>query len=268
MAATTRSRGGEHGKPILPVLVADDEEEHVELAVAALEHHGIPARGVSQVETALALLAREPISCVIADIRMPGNENLEFVQAIARIDDTLPVLLLTAYPSFEIARRGLELAVSAYITKPFDSEDLARRTRDAIRYGVIARGVARSRLAVDDLSSQLSDVGSLLTPGTDRATRLAADQIVGASLGAVSATMRNLAEVVDACLSVPSPAHAVQPLNCPSPEALLAALREAIETLERTKNAFRSKEIAALRRNLQGVVRSFEARAFAAQRGL
>lgn len=252
------------------VLVVDDQPEHVELAVTALRGGGLPAVGVTSVADALAILERETLACAILDIRMPGNEDLAFVERIASIDGTLPVLLLTGHPSYETARRGVDLSVAAYLTKPFDVDELVGRVRQAIRHGVIARGVYRAREAADGLADELADVARVQDETDGLGVLRTTDRIVGASLGAVTTAMRHLAEVVDACLDRahspsigPSP---TRPLNVPSSDSLLGALKATIDTLERTKSAFKSKEIAALRRNLEGVVRNFEARQLIARK--
>lgn len=246
------------------VLVVDDEPEHVELAISTLTGGGLAAVGATSVAEALAILEREPLACAILDIKMPGNEDLAFVERIAALDSALPVLLLTGHPSYETARRGVDLSVAAYLTKPFDVDELVARTRQAIRHGVIARSVYRARDAAAGLTAELDDADASFGGDDGSAASQAADRIVGASLGAVATAMRHLAEVVDSCLDQanavtvgPAP---TRPLNVPPPDVLLSALRTTIDTLERTKSSFRSKEIAALRRNLEGVVRNFEAR--------
>ncbi|MDB5726325.1 MAG: response regulator receiver protein [Novosphingobium sp.] len=62
--------------------------------------------------------------CVLTDIQMPGMNGLDLVKELRQLDPSLPIMVMTAYPS--LANRDLALAAGAleYQTKPLDDEKL------------------------------------------------------------------------------------------------------------------------------------------------
>jgi len=58
---------------------------------------------------------------VITDIRMPGLDGIQMIERLQNQCDTL-FIILTAYNSFEYARKALHLGVVEYISKPLDEQ--------------------------------------------------------------------------------------------------------------------------------------------------
>jgi DNA-binding response OmpR family regulator len=122
------------------VLVADDEEDIIELVRFRLEHDGYRVFTAPDGETALQL-ARElrPDVCVL-DVMMPKLSGLE-VLAQLRADPTTAdtrVIMLTARGQDADVDRGFELGAQDYVTKPFSPKELRRRVQaqlSALRRG-------------------------------------------------------------------------------------------------------------------------------------
>ncbi|HEX2028403.1 MAG TPA: response regulator [Nitriliruptorales bacterium] len=75
---------------------------------------------------ALELLARQRVDLILLDLMMPrldGIETLRRIRGDARLRD-IPVVLLTARVGEDDHLRGYQAGADAYITKPFDPEDL------------------------------------------------------------------------------------------------------------------------------------------------
>lgn len=103
--------------------VDDDETSRLSLA-RLLEQDGF------QVETAIngidgrkVLEARE-FDCLISDLNMEGNVNMEFIRAVSGVRPGLPIIILTGYPSADTAGTSDQIGVSAYLLKPVDYEEL------------------------------------------------------------------------------------------------------------------------------------------------
>lgn len=82
--------------------------------------------------SAEAFLDAEPgaACCVLTDLQMPGRSGLELCQALRARGSTLPVILMTAYPTAELRTRAEAFGLIALLDKPVDpdllSEALAR----------------------------------------------------------------------------------------------------------------------------------------------
>jgi excisionase family DNA binding protein len=67
---------------------------------------------------------REPgatYDLVISDLNMPGMDGLTFIREARRVDERLPVIIITGYSSESTAIEALNLGVAGYLTKPFGS---------------------------------------------------------------------------------------------------------------------------------------------------
>jgi DNA-binding NtrC family response regulator len=114
----------------LRILVVDDEEGMLEVCtetLAALPYADVITEQNSR--RALTRIMEETLDLLITDVRMPGVDGVELLRAVRERDATLPVLMLTAYPTVETAVEAMKLGASDYITKPFRPEDLLSRAR-------------------------------------------------------------------------------------------------------------------------------------------
>ncbi len=107
-----------------PVFVVEDEP-----GISRLVQKTLAAAGyrVTCFETAEALLERvgdveSPI--LVADVRLPGINGLELVEAVAEIRDDFEVVVMTAHADVEVLARAIELGIFRCLAKPFAVGDL------------------------------------------------------------------------------------------------------------------------------------------------
>jgi two-component system, cell cycle sensor histidine kinase and response regulator CckA len=116
------------------ILLADDETSVLHFTERLLAKQGWECVCAKTADSALERLQNDRFDVLLADYRMPGNENLQLVQETNRILPSLPVILMTAYPSLESAVTAHQLNVFDYLTKPFDTEYLVNRVRQAVQH--------------------------------------------------------------------------------------------------------------------------------------
>ena len=61
---------------------------------------------------------------IISDIVLPDLNGLELIKKIKKIDDNLPVIMISAYSEKEKLLNAIEIGVKKYFIKPFDPDDL------------------------------------------------------------------------------------------------------------------------------------------------
>src|SRR5262249_55853972 len=102
---------------------------------------------IAQVENgaqALAALARQAPDIVLTDLQMPEVNGLELVRAVRRLQPLVPVVLMTAYGSEEIAIQALQQGAASYVPKKVLERDLASTLERVL--GVARVGRQRQRL--------------------------------------------------------------------------------------------------------------------------
>ncbi|MDX5363338.1 MAG: response regulator transcription factor [Pseudazoarcus pumilus] len=137
----------------LRVLIADDEAPARSRLrdllgdIAAEQPNeivGVAANGVE----ALRLLDVQPADVVLADVRMPAMDGVEFARQAARLAHPPRVIFTTAYDDYAV--EAFELAATDYLVKPVRAERLAQslaRVRSVLERGA---GVPRQNFSVTE----------------------------------------------------------------------------------------------------------------------
>ena len=117
------------------VLVADDEEDVLNLVGSNLRHAGFAVLKAANGSEALEKARAENPALIVLDLMLPGLSGLEVCRALKSDPATarIPIVMLTAKAE-EIDRIvGLELGADDYITKPFSPRELVLRVKSVLR---------------------------------------------------------------------------------------------------------------------------------------
>lgn len=110
------------------VLVADDDDDIVELLRINLEAHGYEVTAARNGQEALDMVRSDPPDLLVLDWMMPvkdGMATLAEIKADATLRD-LPVVMITAKTTDNDVWEGWQAGADFYITKPFDLDELMR----------------------------------------------------------------------------------------------------------------------------------------------
>ena len=111
------------------VLLVDDDPEIRHFLAMLLELEGFRPVSSSRAEEALTLAAREAPAAVLVDVAMPDVDGFELCRRLRAASYRGPVLMLSARPGPELARRAGEAGADEFIRKPFDNAELVARLR-------------------------------------------------------------------------------------------------------------------------------------------
>jgi len=106
------------------ILIVDDDVKLLRLLAIRLQRAGWLTETAESGRQALAVLPRFRPQAVITDVRMSGMDGMALFDAIHAQHPTLPVIILTAHGTIPDAVGAAQRGVFAYLTKPFDSEQL------------------------------------------------------------------------------------------------------------------------------------------------
>ena len=125
------------------ILVVDDEEIMREILEALLTREGYQVRLASSGEEGLELARSTTFDAAIVDVMMPGLDGIATLQELRKLDDDLPVLMITAFASVETAIAAMKLGAFDYITKPFKNDEVLVVVRNAVeRRQLVAENTA------------------------------------------------------------------------------------------------------------------------------
>jgi DNA-binding response OmpR family regulator len=231
------------------ILLADDDVEFGGVLRAFLNANSYRCDFVPDAAQALQALGRATYDLLISDIGMPGNDRLELVQRVAALPHAPPVILLTGSPTVETATRAFELPVRAYLTKPPKPEELLRVVRQTVDDGRVTRTVSVSHRRLHDWTQEVSRIQELLQRAPAANSGAYFESYLNITIMNLVGSLGDFAEVANLVAN----SHTRKPHLEAS--ALTKALEETIEVLEKTRRNFHSKELGALRRKLEQVLR-------------
>jgi two-component system, NtrC family, response regulator AtoC len=107
------------------ILVVDDEEIVRESLGGWLEKDGYRVDTVGDGPAALERLKAGPRSILVCDLKMPGMDGLQVLEAARKIQPELAVVIMTAYATVDTAVSAMKLGAFDYLMKPFDPEELS-----------------------------------------------------------------------------------------------------------------------------------------------
>ncbi|MBI3029825.1 MAG: GAF domain-containing protein, partial [Candidatus Rokubacteria bacterium] len=128
-AAAPAPQGGEE-----TVLLVEDEEELRGVAREILEMHGYTVLEAGHPDEAVRIAERHagPIHLLVTDVVMPKMSGRDLVQCLAPLRPGTKVLYISGYTDDAIVHHGVLDPGTAFLEKPFNPDDLARKVREAL----------------------------------------------------------------------------------------------------------------------------------------
>jgi len=125
------------------VLVIDDEEVMREILEALLTREGYRVKVASSGEEGLEYARSTPFDAAIVDVMMPGIDGITTLEELKKLDEDLPVVMVTAFASVETAISAMKRGAFDYITKPFKNDEVVVVARNAVeRRQLVAENAA------------------------------------------------------------------------------------------------------------------------------
>lgn len=116
------------------ILIVDDEISG-RLLEYNLEKEGYEVYSATNGKEAIVKAEKAKPDLIITDIMMPRMDGFEFLGRLRSDKKTraIPVVFVTARGQASDIKNGLKLGVDAYITKPFDTQDLLKKIKDLFK---------------------------------------------------------------------------------------------------------------------------------------
>ncbi|MBI3470014.1 MAG: response regulator, partial [Candidatus Solibacter usitatus] len=111
------------------VLIADDQPHVLEALRLLLKAEGFRTESAASPAGILAALETSAFDCVLMDLNYArdttsGKEGLDLLARIQSIDGTLPVVVMTAWGSVELAVEAMRRGARDFVQKPWENARL------------------------------------------------------------------------------------------------------------------------------------------------
>src|SRR5260370_15719077 len=122
------------------ILIADDQPDVLEALRFLVKGEGYSAECVNSPVAAIDAVESRDFDAVLMDLNYPrdttsGQEGLELLNRIQTLDTTLPVIVMTAWGSVELAVEAMRRGARDFIQKPWDNARLSAILKTQIELG-------------------------------------------------------------------------------------------------------------------------------------
>ena len=114
------------------VLVVDDDSDLRASVGRLLRSVGINARLFASISDFLASDLPDGPTCLVLDVRLPGQSGLDLQRELVAADRTLPIIFVTGHGDIPMSVQAMKSGAIEFLTKPFRDQDLV----DAIQLGL------------------------------------------------------------------------------------------------------------------------------------
>lgn len=118
--------------PVARVLVADDQLHVLDALQLLLKNHGYRAEAVTDPARVLHAIGSREFDVVLLDLNYTrdttaGGEGLDLVSQIRLLDENLPMVVMTAWSSVDLAVEAMRRGASDFVQKPWDNGQLLEK---------------------------------------------------------------------------------------------------------------------------------------------
>ncbi len=115
------------------ILVVEDDKNLNQIVCTYLNDSGFHAKGCLNAMDAYDEMYNNIYELIISDIMMPEIDGFEFAENVRRVNKTIPILFMSAKDDLNSKKRGFQLGIDDYMTKPIELEELLIRVRALLR---------------------------------------------------------------------------------------------------------------------------------------
>ncbi|MFH1549555.1 MAG: sigma-54 dependent transcriptional regulator [Planctomycetota bacterium] len=120
------------------ILVIDDEKSMRECLEIIFSSDGHNVLTASNGTEGLQMLKNNRVDLVIQDLKMPGLNGTNLLKALKAVDESTPVIIITAFSTWDTAVQAMRLGAYGYIKKPFDNDNIRSCVERALKSTVPA----------------------------------------------------------------------------------------------------------------------------------
>jgi DNA-binding NtrC family response regulator len=118
-------------------LIADDDKNIRHVLKETLAAIPLDVDTAEDGDVALKLLDNHSYCVLLLDLRMPGMDGIEVLRRVRDIHPELPVILLTAHGTIDVAVEAMKLGAIDFLQKPFDPDQLRQLVKRVLaRHGL------------------------------------------------------------------------------------------------------------------------------------
>lgn len=138
------------------VYVVDDDDAFRDSLCWLLESAGYRAAPFASAEAFLNHYAPHHAGCLVLDMRMPGMDGFELMEALQKRHATIPIIFVTGHGDIPMAVSAIKKGAMEFIEKPFNDEVFLELVRNALARNALLRAEQAQRTTAAARASTLT----------------------------------------------------------------------------------------------------------------
>jgi putative nucleotidyltransferase with HDIG domain len=145
------------------LLIVDDEESILDIVKAYFCTRGYTVLTAGNGREAVDVLQKHRIDCCLSDINMPEMDGMELAEYIRKYDNTIPVVMMTGFPSLDNTIHTLKNGVVDFLIKPVNLNQMELSVRRVLRErrlfieNIILSKEVEGKAKLEQLNRELTD---------------------------------------------------------------------------------------------------------------
>jgi len=168
------------------VHIVDDDAAVRDSLSLLLRTVGLPSRTYASADEFLVAYMPEEVSCLVADIRMPGLSGLELQQELLERHADVPIIFINGHGDVPMAVNAMKSGALDFIQKPFRDQDLLDRIHHALQQAKAARN---ARLETTTIQERFSALTPREREVMDKVVSGCANKVIAMDLGVSQRTV-------------------------------------------------------------------------------
>lgn len=168
-------------------IVEDDEGVRLSLS-RLIEAEGYEVISLASGRELLEVLQPRGNACLLLDIRLPDMSGLELLEKLATSGVEIPAIIITGHGDVPLAVKAIKIGAHDFLQKPFDTNLLLERIREALELGE-QRWTRRAKLS--EVSARVARLSPREREVMDMVVAGMPNKIIAAKLGLSSKTVEN-----------------------------------------------------------------------------
>lgn len=149
-SASTSTRTADQKDKLGRVLLVDDDRSMCEALAAGLNKRNFDVVWETDATKVMGRLSEDDFDVVVSDLRMPNMDGIELCRQVNEQRPDVPVVVVTAFGSFDSAVEAIRAGAYDFVTKPFELDNMALTLERAAKHRLLREEVRKLRRAVNE----------------------------------------------------------------------------------------------------------------------
>jgi response regulator RpfG family c-di-GMP phosphodiesterase len=180
------------------ILVVDDNDSIRDLLKNLLLGEGYSVITADNGTAALEKLKNINFDLIISDIMMPGISGLELLMEVRKLDEDMPMVMITGFPTIDTAVKVIKEGANDFITKPFNLDHAKLVVKRSVENGRLKK----QNKTLSDKMEEVDKIKAISRDLQDKVSELSALYTVSDVLHHVFSTSEVFIKALDMAISV------------------------------------------------------------------